>query len=60
MEGIVARKKNENIIQRTGSLLVLYKHLERISIKEVEAPKRKGKKMRKRRKNMTVKSIKKT
>lgn len=40
MEGIVARKRNENFFQRICSLRVLYKHLERILVKEIERRKR--------------------
>lgn len=40
MEGIVARKRNENFFQRICSLRVLYKHLERILVKEIEGHKR--------------------
>lgn len=38
MEGIVARKRNENFFQRICSLL--YKPLERILVKEIEGHKR--------------------
>lgn len=37
MEGIVARKRNEKFFQRTCSLRGLYKHLERILVKEIVA-----------------------
>lgn len=40
MEGIVARKRNENFFQRTCSLRVLYKHLERVLVKEIVGHKR--------------------